>query len=77
MVLIQLIYERRVDGEPLTVACVRMLNALVLDPGSREWPRSLESAERRPEFVARIGVEERPAHSAVVQARGAQLAASR
>ncbi|MBK6005281.1 hypothetical protein JJB11_04180 [Ramlibacter ginsenosidimutans] len=77
MVLIQVIYERRVDGEPLTVAGVRMVQALVLDPGSREWPRSLEPAERRPEFVARIEVEARPARSPAVQAPGAQLAVSR
>lgn len=76
-VLVQVIYELRVDGEPLTVAGVRILRALVLDPASREWPRSLEPAERRPEFVARIRAEAAPARSAMVQAPGAQLAVSR
>jgi hypothetical protein len=77
MVLIQVIYERRVDGTPLTLVGVRMLQALVLDPGSRDWPRSLEPAEARPEFVARIAVEVPPARSEVVQAPGSQLAVGR
>jgi hypothetical protein len=72
MVLIQVIYELRIDGKPLSVAGVRIVKALVLDPGSRDWPRSLEPAERRPEFVARTAVEVPPAHSAGAQAPGAQ-----
>jgi len=57
MVLVQVAYERRTDGQALTPAGVRMLRAVVLDPASANWLRSLEPAERQPELLARVDVQ--------------------
>ena len=54
MVLVQVTYERRTDGKPLTPAGVRMLRAMVLDPASGNWLRGLQPAERQPDFIARV-----------------------
>ena len=57
MVLVQVTYERRVDGKALTPAGVRMLRALALDPASGNWLRTLQPDERQPEFLARVAVD--------------------
>lgn len=71
MVLVQVTFERSVDGKPLTPVGVRMLQALVLDPGSREWLRSLQASEARLDFLARISVQSVPAGRVQAQAPGA------
>lgn len=73
MVLVQVTYERRVDGNALTPAGVRMLRALVLDPASGQWLRTLPAAERRPEFLARISVEPHLAVRSVALAQAEPL----
>jgi hypothetical protein len=64
MVLVQVVYERRIDGRPVTPAGVKLLRVVVLDPGSGSWLRSLGSDERL-EFVARVRVT--PGDSGVQQ----------
>lgn len=67
MLLVQVTYERRTDGAPLTPAGVRLLNALVLDPASRNWLRALQPAERQPELLARVEVDVPPRALALAQ----------
>jgi hypothetical protein len=69
MVLVQVTFERRVDGRPLTPVGVRMLQALVLDPASRDWLRGLQASEGRLDFLARISVQLVPAGRVQAQAR--------
>lgn len=54
MVLVQVTYERRIDGKAATPTGTRLLRALVLDPGSSNWLRTLQADERQPEFIARV-----------------------
>ena len=64
MVLVQVTYERRIDGNALTPAGVRLLRALVLDPASGQWLRNLQPNERQPDFLARVAVDVRaPSHT--------------
>ncbi len=56
MVLVQLVYERSVDGRH-GPAGVRLLRAVVLDPASEAGVRTLRTSETTPEFLARVGVE--------------------
>lgn len=74
MVLVQVIYERRVDGQPLTMVGVRMVSATVLDPASYEWLRALRAAELQPDFLARVDVHAHRAAIADANAPAAQLA---
>lgn len=67
MVLVQLVFERRTDGRALTPAGVRIVRAVVLDPASDAWLRSLRAGERHPDYVARVQVD--------VRGTGAQVAA--
>lgn len=73
MVLVQVTYERRVDGTALTPAGVRMLRALALDPASANWLRTLQPAEHAPELLARVEVDVQSSALALAQARGNPL----
>lgn len=57
VVLVQVVYERRIDGRAVAPAGVRVLRAVVLDPASGQWLRSARSDERLPDFLARVRVE--------------------
>ena len=71
MVLVQVTYERRTDGRALTPAGVRVLRALVLDPASGNWLRSLQPQEHQPEFLARVDVDLRRPAAALTLAQSA------
>lgn len=66
MVLVQVTYERRVDGKALTPSGVRLVRALALDPASGNWLRSLRASELQPEFLTRVVVRVLPAGPALV-----------
>jgi hypothetical protein len=63
MVLVQLVFERRIDGRAATPAGVRVLRAVVLDPASEAWVRSLRPGERNPQYLARVRVDVRDTHA--------------
>ena len=66
MVLVQVTYERRVDGKALTPSGVRLVRALALDPASGNWLRSLRASELQPDFLTRVVVRVQPAGEALV-----------
>lgn len=73
MVLVQVTYERRIDGNALTPIGVRLLRALVLDPGSGQWLRNLRPNERQPDFLARVAVDVRASSGTLAIASGDAL----
>jgi hypothetical protein len=74
MVLVQVVYERRTDGRALTPAGVRVLRAVVLDPASQEWLRSLRASERNPDYLARVQVDVRATNTQVAALTSAAAA---